>query len=336
LTETGRLQKLKSNTFNLSQRAGKEKLMTPQFIGRSMFDLDDYSREEIMFILEAAKGMKEINLREYKKIPTLRGKTICTLFIENSTRTRMSFELAANRLSADVVSFQANISALQKGESLQDTVYTLGAMGIDLYCLRHSSPGSPQLVHKYSGKPVLNGGDGRHAHPTQALLDIFSIWEKLGDLKGLKITIVGDILNSRVVRSNLIGMKKLGAKVTVCGPKTLMPGNMESVYGCRVEYDLAKALTDADVVMGVRMQLERWGEGLFPSLEEYSKHYVLSKDTIKYAKKHALIMHPGPMNRGVEILPEIADGTQSVIVEQVANGVAVRMALMFLILGGKA
>ncbi len=309
---------------------------TPQFLGRNVFDLDDYSAEEIMYILEAARGMKEINLREYKKIPTLRGKTICTLFVENSTRTRMSFELAASRLSADVVSFQASISALQKGESLQDTVYTLDAMGIDLYCIRHSSPGSPQLVHKYSGKPVINGGDGRHAHPTQALLDIFSIWEKLGSLNGLKVTIVGDILNSRVVRSNLIGMRKLGAMVTVCGPKTLMPGSMEEIYGCRVEYDLQTALKDADVVMGLRMQLERQTEGLFPSLEEYSKHYVLSRDTIKYAKKDALIMHPGPMNRGIEILPEIADSNQSIIVEQVANGVAVRMALMFLILGGKA
>ena len=307
----------------------------PQFVGRNVFDLDDYSSEEIMYILEAAKGMKEINLREYKKIPTLRGKTVCTLYVEDSTRTRMSFERAANRLSADVVSFQASISSLQKGESLQDTVYTLDAMGIDLYCIRHSSPGSPQLVHKYSGKPVINGGDGRHAHPTQALLDIFSIWEKLGDLNGLKITIVGDILNSRVVRSNLIGMKKLGMQVTVCGPRTLMPGNMEEIYGCRVEYNLREALREADVVMGLRMQLERMTEGLFPSLEEYSKHYVLSKDTIKYAKKDALIMHPGPMNRGVEILPEIADSNQSLSVEQVANGVAVRMALMFLILGGK-
>ena len=307
----------------------------PQFVGRNLFDLDDYSAEEIMYILEAARGMKEINLRQYKKIPTLRGKTVCTLFVENSTRTRMSFELAASRLSADVVSFQATVSSLQKGESLQDTVYTLDAMGIDLYCIRHSSPGSPQLVHKYSGKPVINGGDGRHAHPTQALLDIFSIWEKLGSLEGLKITIVGDILNSRVVRSNLIGMKKLGADVTVCGPRTLMPGGMEDIYGCRVEYNLPEALRDADVVMGLRMQLERMTEGLFPSLEEYSKHYVLSKDTIKFAKKDALIMHPGPMNRGVEILPEIADSDHSIIVEQVANGVAVRMALMFLILGGK-
>ncbi len=318
------------------RRKGDDMTNTPQFLGRNVFDLDDYSAEEIMYILEAAKGMKEINLREYKKIPTLRGKTICTLFIENSTRTRMSFELAANRLSADVVSFQASISALSKGESLQDTVYTLDAMGIDLYCIRHSSPGSPQLVHKYSGKPVINGGDGRHAHPTQALLDIFSIWEKLGDLNGLKITIVGDILNSRVVRSNLIGMRKLGAEVTVCGPRTLMPSYMEEVYGCKVEYDLQTALQDADVVMGLRMQLERQTEGLFPSLEEYTKHYVLSRHTIKYAKQDALIMHPGPMNRGIEILPEIADSQQSIIVEQVANGVAVRMALMFLILGGKA
>ncbi len=312
------------------------KKMKPQFLGRNVFDLDDYSREEILYILEAAKGMKEINLREYKKIPTLRGKTVCTLFVENSTRTRMSFELAANRLSADVVSFQASVSALQKGESLQDTVYTLNALGIDLYCIRHSSPGSPQLVHKYSQKPVLNAGDGRHAHPTQALLDIFSIWEKKGDLKGMNVTIVGDILHSRVVRSNLIGMTKLGANVTVCGPKTLMPGSMESVYGCKVEYDLGRALSNADVVMGLRMQFERMTEGLFPSLEEYSKHYVLSSKTLKHAKDDALIMHPGPMNRGVEILPEIADCNRSVIVEQVANGVAVRMALMFLILGGKA
>ncbi|HNZ45199.1 MAG TPA: aspartate carbamoyltransferase catalytic subunit [Candidatus Syntrophosphaera thermopropionivorans] len=308
---------------------------TPQFVGRSLYDLDDYSSDEIMYILEAAKGMKEINLREYKKIPTLRGKTVCTLFVEDSTRTRMSFELAASRLSADVVSFQATVSSLKKGESLQDTVNTLNAMGIDLYCIRHSSPGSPQLVHKYSGKPVINGGDGRHAHPTQALLDIFSIWERLGNLKGLKITIVGDILNSRVVRSDLIGMTKLGMEVTVCGPRTLMPANMEQIYGCKVEYDLAEALKDADIVMGLRMQLERMTEGLFPSLEEYSRHYVLSKETIKYAKKDALIMHPGPMNRGIEILPEIADSDQSIIVEQVANGVAVRMALMFLILGGK-
>lgn len=280
--------------------------------------------------------MKQINLREYKKIPTLRGKTVCTLFIEESTRTRMSFELAANRLSADVVSFQASVSSLQKGESLQDTVYTLNAMGIDLYCFRHSSPGSSQLVHKYSQKPVINSGDGRHAHPTQALLDIYSIWERYGDLRGLKITIVGDVLHSRVVRSNLIGMIKLGAKVTICGPKTLVPGGIESVYGCKVEYDIGRALSGADVVMGLRMQFERMSEGLFPSLEEYSKHYALNKDTLKHAKPNALIMHPGPMNRGVEIVPEIADGEHSVIVEQVTNGVAIRMALMFLILGGRA
>lgn len=300
-----------------------------------MYGLEDYSADEIMYILEASKAMKEINLRQYKKIPTLRGKTVCTLFIEDSTRTRMSFELAAKRLSADVVSFAASISSLQKGESLQDTIYTLGAMGIDLYCIRHSSPGSPQLVHKYSQKPVINGGDGRHAHPTQALLDIFSIWEHVGNLKGLKVTIVGDILNSRVVRSNLIGMKKLGMDVTICGPRTLMPPNMDKLFGCRVQYELREALRDADIVMGLRMQFERMTEGLFPSLEEYSKHYALTQETIKFAKSDALIMHPGPMNRGIEILPEIADSKQSIIVEQVANGVAVRMALMFLILGGK-
>lgn len=304
-------------------------------LGRNLFDLDDYSAEEIVNILEVTKVMKEINSREYKKLPTLKGKTVCTLFIENSTRTRMSFELAASRLSADVVSFQASTSALQKGESLQDTVATLNAMGIDLYIIRHSSPGSPQMVNKFSGKPVINGGDGRHAHPTQALLDMYSIYEKIGTLKGLKITIVGDITNSRVVRSNLIGMKKLGAEVTICGPRTLVPGYMDEVYGCKVTYDLKTALQDADVVMGLRMQLERQAEGLFPSLEEYTKHYVLSKKTLKWAKQDALIMHPGPMNRGIEILPEIADSKQSIILQQVSNGVAARMALLFLILGGK-
>ncbi len=308
---------------------------TNNFVGRNLYDLADFSKEEIISILKTTQAMKEINLRDYKKLPTLRGKTVCTLFFENSTRTKMSFELAANRLSADVVSFSASTSSLTKGESLQDTVYTLNAMGIDLYIIRHSCPGTPQLVNKYSGKPVLNAGDGRHAHPTQALLDIFSIWEKRGTLEGLKIAIVGDIAHSRVVRSNLIGMKKLGASVTVCAPKTLMPSKMEEVYGCTVDYDLKSALKDADVIMGLRMQLERQSEGLFPSLEEYTKRYVLSKETIKFAKKDALIMHPGPMNRGIEILPEIADSNQSIIIEQVANGVAVRMALIYLTLGGK-
>jgi aspartate carbamoyltransferase catalytic subunit len=304
-------------------------------VGRNLFDLDTYTADEIMYILETTKAMKEINLRSYKKLPALKGKTVCTLFFENSTRTRMSFELAASRLSADVVSFSPETSSLAKGESLQDTVYTLDAMGIDLYIIRHTCPGSPQLVYKYSQKPVLNGGDGRHAHPTQALLDIFTIYEKRGSLDGLKIAIVGDILNSRVVRSNLIGMKKLGAEVTVCGPRTLVPGELPEIFGCKVEYDLKAALQNADVVMGLRMQLERQTEGLFPSLDEYTKHYVLSRDTIKWAKKDALILHPGPMNRGIEILPEIADSSQSVILEQVANGVAVRMALLYLMLGGK-
>ncbi|MCL2064891.1 MAG: aspartate carbamoyltransferase catalytic subunit [Candidatus Cloacimonetes bacterium] len=304
-------------------------------LGRNMYDLDDYTAEEITAILDAAVVMKEINQRDYKKLPTLKGKTVCTLFVENSTRTKISFELAASRLSADLISFEAETSSLQKGESLQDTVETLNAMGIDLYIIRHSSPGSPQLVNKYSGKPVLNGGDGRHAHPTQALLDMFSVREVLGTLKGLKVVIVGDITNSRVVRSNLIGMKKMGASVTICGPRTLVPGHMEEVYGCTVEYDLKTALKDADVVMGLRMQLERQTEGLFPSLEEYSKHYSISKETMQWAKKNAIVMHPGPMNRGIEILPEIVESSQSVIIEQVTNGVAVRMALLFLILGGK-
>jgi len=202
--------------------------MQSDFIGRNLYDLNDYTAEELLTILEATRVMKEINKRDYKKLPTLKGKTVCTLFFENSTRTLMSFELAVDRLSADLVSFSANVSSLAKGESLQDTVYTIDAMGIDLYIIRHSYPGSPQLVHKYTGKPVLNAGDGSHAHPTQALLDMFSIWERVGSLKGLKVTYVGDIAHSRVVRSNLIGMKKMGAEVTVCGPKTLMPGHLNS------------------------------------------------------------------------------------------------------------
>jgi len=308
---------------------------TLNLTGRNLFDLDDYSVEEIEKIFETAKVMKKINSREYKKIPTLRGKTVATLFFEDSTRTRISFELAVKRLSADVVSFTTAGSAMKKGEGIQDTVYTLDAMGIDLYVVRHSCPGVPQLVHKYSNKPVLNAGDGRHSHPTQALLDMFSIWEKRGSLKGLKITIVGDILHSRVVRSNLIGMKKMGADVVVCGPRTLMPPRIEEVYGVQCEYDLKVAIKDADVVMGLRMQLERQNEGLFPGLGEYTSRYGLSNKMLEFAKDDILVMHPGPMNRGVEILPEVADSEHSIIIEQVTNGVAVRMALLFLILGGK-
>lgn len=305
------------------------------FAGRNLYDLDDYSPEEIEIIFQTAKVMKEINKREYKKIPTLRGKTIASLFFEDSTRTRISFELAAQRLSADVVGFSAKGSSLSKGESLQDTVYTLNALGIDLYIIRHSCPGVPRLVHKYSQKPVINAGDGRHAHPTQALLDMFSIWEKKGSLKGLKIVIVGDILHSRVVRSNLIGMVKMGANVTVCGPRTLMPPKIEEVYGAECKYDFREAIEDADIVMCLRMQLERQAEGLFPSLGEYAKQYGMSKKMLEYAKEDVLVMHPGPLNRGVEILPEVADSPHSIIIEQVTNGVAIRMALLFLILSGK-
>ncbi|MEA2103890.1 MAG: aspartate carbamoyltransferase catalytic subunit [Candidatus Cloacimonadota bacterium] len=303
--------------------------------GRCLFDLDDYSPAEIETIFETTKVMKKIIQRDYKKVPTLNGKTVCTLFFEDSTRTRISFELAAKRLSADVISFAKKGSSLKKGETLQDTIYTLDAMGIDLYIIRHESPGAPALVNRYTGKPVLNAGDGPHAHPTQALLDMFSIWEKKDSLKGLKIVIVGDILHSRVVRSNLIGMKKMGAKVIVCGPRTLMPPKVDDVYGVIPEYDLNKAVQNADVIMALRMQLERQEQGLFPSLGEYSKYYGLNNRVMKYAKNDVLIMHPGPMNRGVEILPEVADSEHSIIIAQVTNGVAVRMALLFLILGGK-
>ncbi|MBS3767916.1 MAG: aspartate carbamoyltransferase catalytic subunit [Candidatus Cloacimonetes bacterium] len=305
-------------------------------VGRNLYDLDTYSSAEIETIFETTQVMKSIIKRDYKKIPTLRGKTVCTLFFEDSTRTRISFELAAKRLSADVISFTKAGSSLKKGESLQDTVYTLDAMGVDLYVIRHGCPGTPALVHKYSDKPVLNAGDGKHAHPTQALLDMFSIWEKKGTLDGLKITIVGDILHSRVARSNCIGMKKMGAEVTVCAPRTLMPPKIEKVYGVKAEYDLYKAVQEADAVMALRIQMERQSEGLFPSLGEYSQKYGLNKNVLEQTKDDVLIMHPGPMNRGIEIFPEVADSEHSVIIEQVTNGLAVRMALLFLILGGKA
>ena len=298
---------------------------------RNLLGLENLSKEEIMHILETATSFKEISKRPIKKVPALRGKTIATLFLEPSTRTRTSFELAAKRLSADVVSIHSSSSSILKGETLRDTARNIEAMDIDAIIMRHSSSGSPLLLSKHVKVPVINAGDGSHEHPTQALLDIYTIKEKKKDLKDLKICIIGDILHSRVARSNIWGLSKLGAKVCVCGPATLLPPEIEKLP-TKVTCKLEEALKDADAVITLRIQLERQKNKFFPSLREYAREYGVNSQNIKLAKKDALIMHPGPINRGIELSQDVADGPYSVILEQVTNGVAVRMAVLYLLL----
>jgi aspartate carbamoyltransferase catalytic subunit len=282
--------------------------------------------------LDSAASFKEISEREIKKVPTLRGKTIINLFFEPSTRTRTSFEIAGKRLSADVINISVSTSSLSKGETLRDTADTLAAMRADVLVVRHSAAGVPHMLARFSPSPVINAGDGAHEHPTQALLDLYTIREKLDTLQGRRVVIVGDIANSRVARSNIIGMHKLGMDVGVCAPRTMIPVGMES-WGVDYHSDFDAVLPDADVVMMLRIQRERHGDVLFPSLQEYSERYCLTSDRMRRAKPEILVMHPGPMNRGVEIAPEVADGLESVILQQVTNGVAVRMALLYLIVG---
>lgn len=300
---------------------------------KDLLDLENLTAEEIEHILQTAIPMKEILSRPIKKLPTLRGKSIVLLFYESSTRTRTSFESAAKILGADTTNFSVAQSSVNKGESLLDTAKTLQAMNVDLVIVRHSSSGSAEFLAEILKAGVINGGDGQHAHPTQALLDYFTIKEKLGGFKGKKIVIVGDILHSRVARSNVLGLKKLGAEVVLVGPPTLLPPEM-NYLGVRLSHDLDKELPGADAVMALRLQLERQQSGLFPSIREYSKLYGLSKERIRITEKNTIIMHPGPMNRGVEISSDLADSVQSVIEEQVTNGVAVRMALIYLLIGG--
>jgi len=305
---------------------------------KDVLDLDDFTPDEISLVLETADAMKEVLSRPIRKVPPLRGKTVVILFYEASTRTRVSFELAAKNLSADVVNISASTSSVTKGESLVDTIRTLQALGADIMVIRHSQSGAPYLVAQHLAGSVINAGDGWHAHPTQALLDMYTVREKLGSISGLKVTIVGDILHSRVARSNIWGFTKMGARVTLCGPPTLLPvmgrnGGSGEIPEVDVEYDIRKALADADVVMGLRIQKERQEGGLLPSLREYVQLFQLTADRIALAKPGALVMHPGPMNEGIEIAPDVAYCTQSVIEEQVANGVAVRMALLYLLAG---
>lgn len=304
-----------------------------RFRHRHLLGLEHLTAEEIELILDNAAAMKEIFTRTVKKVPTLRGKTVCNLFFENSTRTRTSFEIAAKRLSADVVNFNVATSSVAKGESLLDTARTIQAMGVDFVVMRHSCPGTPHLLSKRLNMSVINAGDGAHEHPTQGLLDIFTMREKKGRIAGLKVAIVGDILHSRVARSNIWALTKLGAKVSLVGPSTLVPREFEKL-GCEIHNDLRSGIADADVINLLRIQLERQRKNLFPSIREYRLLYGLTRERLAWAKPDVLIMHPGPVNRGVEISQDVADGDHSVINEQVTNGIAVRMAVLYLVSGG--
>ncbi|HKZ57761.1 MAG TPA: aspartate carbamoyltransferase catalytic subunit [Thermodesulfovibrionales bacterium] len=301
---------------------------------KDLLGIKELSVEEINLILDTAAGFKDVLGRDIKKVPTLRGKTAVNLFFEPSTRTRTSFELAAKRLSTDVINFSVPTSSVVKGESLIDTALTVQALGADFIIIRHSSAGVPHLLAKKLRASVINAGDGTNEHPTQALLDAFTIREKKGKIEGLGIAIVGDIMHSRVAKSNIYSLTKLGAKVSLIGPPTLIPREMKDI-GVEVLHNMEDGLKNVDVVMMLRIQMERQGKGFFPSTEEYFKNWGLTPERLSLAKGDAIVMHPGPMNRGIEIASEIADGPQSVILEQVTNGLAVRMAVMYLLAGVK-
>lgn len=289
---------------------------------------------EIRTILQTAESFLEISTREVKKVPTLRGKTIINLFFEPSTRTRSSFELAAKRLSADIVNFDQASSSAVKGESLKDTVLNLEAMSPDALVVRHRSAGVPHFISTFCRSPIINAGDGGHEHPTQALLDAFTIQQEKKKIEGLKVVIVGDILHSRVARSNIFLLPKLGAKIVLVGPPPLLPQEFKN-FGVEIDYNFERAIEGADVVMMLRIQLERQQKNYFPSIREYRNLYALTKKRFKKTKKKAIIMHPGPINKGVELSTDMAESAESVILKQVENGIAVRMAVLYLLLGGK-
>lgn len=304
------------------------------FNHKHLIGIKDLSTEDIQLIFETTDMFKEVINRPIKKVPTLRDITIANIFFENSTRTRVSFELAEKRLSADVVNFSSSSSSVSKGETLIDTVKNILAMKVDMVVMRHPSPGACLFLAKHIPASIINAGDGTHEHPTQALLDAYSIREKLGSVKGKNIAIIGDILHSRVAISNIYCLLKLGANVTLCGPPTLIPKHIREL-GVQVEYDLDKVLQWADVVNMLRIQMERQDSAYFPSLREYSMQYGLNKERMAKRNKPLVIMHPGPINRGVEITSELADSDQAIILDQVENGVAVRMAILYLLAGKK-
>ena len=301
---------------------------------KHLLDIESLSAEEITIVLDTAKTFKAVGERAIKKVPALRGKTVVNLFIEPSTRTRISFELAALRLTADVINFTAEASSLKKGETLKDTARNLEALNADIIIIRHSATGAAHFLSRFLNASVINAGDGAHEHPTQALLDTFTIRERRGKIEGLNVTILGDILYSRVARSNIWALTKLGAKVTLCGPATLVPRVFEQM-GCRVTYNVDEAVADADIINLLRIQHERQRKTMFPSINEYAYLFGLNKDRLARTKPDVLIMHPGPINRGVEIDSEVADCGRSVILEQVTNGLAARMAVLFLVNGGQ-
>jgi aspartate carbamoyltransferase catalytic subunit len=304
------------------------------FKHKDILGLQELSAEEIELLLNTADNMKEISKREVKKVPTLRGKTVVNLFFEPSTRTRTSFEIAAKRLSADTLNISASTSAVQKGETLSDTARNIEAMKPDIIVMRHAISGAHHYLAKRVSYSVVNAGDGSHEHPSQALLDMMTMREKLGTLKGLKVAIVGDITHSRVARSNIYGLSKMGAEVFLAGPPTLIPPGVERLGNLTVCSKMKDAVEDADVIMMLRIQLERQGKALLPTMREYSRYFGLSEDLVQLAKPGVLVMHPGPMNRGVEISSDVADGSNSVILEQVENGVAVRMSMLYHVSGG--
>jgi aspartate carbamoyltransferase catalytic subunit len=297
---------------------------------KHLLGIKDLTKEDIELILKTASTFKEVINRPIKKVPTLRDLTIANLFFENSTRTRTSFELAQKRLSADIVNFSSSSSSVKKGETLLDTVNNILAMKVDMVVMRHPSPGAPHFLSKHISSNILNAGDGTHEHPTQALLDAYSMQEKIGDLKGKNILIVGDIMHSRVALSNIFCLTKLGANVKLCGPPTLIPKHITEL-GVSIEYNIQKALEWCDVANVLRIQLERQNTKLFPSIREYALYFGINKKRLEALKKPIIIMHPGPINRGVELTSDVADSEHSIILDQVENGVAVRMASMYLL-----
>lgn len=305
-----------------------------QLNSKHLLGIKDLTAEEINLIFQTADNFKDIINRPIKKVPSLRDVTIANVFFENSTRTRLSFELAEKRLSADVINFSSSSSSVKKGETLLDTVNNILAMKVDMIVMRHSSPGAPHFLAKHIDANIVNAGDGTHEHPTQALLDTFSIYDKFGSLEGKKVVIVGDILHSRVALSNIFALQKLGAEVKVCGPITLLPRYIEEL-GVKVELDVRKALEWCDIANVLRIQLERQQIKYFPSLREYSLYYGINKQLLDSLNKEITIMHPGPINRGVELTSDVADSEHSIILDQVENGVAVRMAVLYLLAGKK-
>jgi aspartate carbamoyltransferase catalytic subunit len=303
------------------------------FRKKHILGLEELTAEEINLILDTAESMKEVSQRDVKKVPALKGVTVVNLFFEPSTRTRSSFEIAEKRLSADVLNFTPTQSSVVKGETLLDTARNLEAMGATVIVIRHSMSGAPWLLARELDSSIVNAGDGSHEHPSQALLDLFTIREIKKEIRGLRVVIVGDILHSRVARSNIWGFIKLGAEVRLVGPPTMIPKDIERI-DVRVFYNLEEALKDADVVMMLRIQKERQESGLFPSLREYSRFYGLTRERLKLAKEDVILMHPGPINRGVELSSEVADDVHSVILDQVTNGISVRMAMLYLVASG--